>query len=123
MAEREIPKYFDAFRTVEVGSLIVEFSQRLVLKNNGEIVELSPSELSLLAAISPNKYKKTPDIAQMYEFMRYGDVKNTINPQDISPRIHALRQKIEVDPQNPTVIINDFGFGYKIGGKDLEENV
>jgi DNA-binding response OmpR family regulator len=94
------------------GDLVVDFEKNIVLKNR-EAVNLTPSEIKILAALIKYPGKaftraELIDIALGEEFDGFD--------RAIDNHIKNLRQKIEDDSKNPDYVLTIHGLGYKFGG-------
>ncbi len=92
-----------------VGDLEVDLSQRLV-KRHGQIVKLTGTEYKLLAYMVSNKGKLLTHKELLHNVWgtEYGKEKEYIRLF-----IWQLRRKIEKDPSNPQLIVNEPGIGYR----------
>jgi hypothetical protein len=90
--------------TIAIGPLDVDFSQGLVMKSDGTVVQLSEHEQDLLIALDPYNETSKEEIARMAR----------IHPNDVENAIHNLKQKLRTD-KNPIITSST----YKISG-DIE---
>jgi len=92
------------------GGLIVDLSNRVV-KKNGEIVKLTPTEYSLLALFIKNAGKVLTHGYILKEI--WGP---TFEEESQYSRIYVaqLRKKIEDDPTSPKLILTESGIGYRL---------
>jgi len=97
---------------IQYQSLVIYPQQAKVYKSEQEVF-LSPIEYRLLLTFFTHLNQVLTrdqlldgiwDVAQEY-----------INENTLTVYIKRLRQKIEDDPQNPTIIITRRGFGYSVG--------
>ncbi len=82
-------------------------------KLTDKILELSPREFDLLYLLARdrNQVKSTSEIlSQVWGAEYYGE------PQVVYVHIRWLRQKLEVDPNHPSLILTVRGVGYKFSG-------
>jgi DNA-binding response OmpR family regulator len=97
---------------IQAGSLFMDpatHTAKLADKN----LELSPREFDLLYLLARdcNQVKSTPEIlAQVWGAEYFGE------PQVVYVHIRWLRQKLEVDPNHPSMILTIRGVGYKFAG-------
>lgn len=95
-----------------VGGLAIDLQQRSVLCR-GEPVHLTPKEFSLLVELAKHPGRVLthahllravwgPAQAEQVDYLRVA--------------IRALRQKLEVDPASPTLILNEPAVGYRLAG-------
>ena len=94
---------------VQAGSLTIDFPRRLVTKGS-EIVHLSPKEYDLLAKLAQNAGKVMQHRDLLISIWGKSHVEDT---QYLRVFIGQLRQKIEVDPSEPRVILTEPGIGYR----------
>ena len=93
-----------------VGELVIDFGSRRVLKR-GEVVQLTPTEYRLLAALAENA-GRTLSHEQLLE--RVWGAEYTDEPGYVKRYIWYLRQKIEDDPSEPLYVETVRGFGYRL---------
>ena len=84
------------------------------IKKNGKVVNLTPNEFKILAALIkyPNKVFTRDELittALGEDFEGYD--------RSVDSHIKNLRQKIETDSKNPVYVLTIHGIGYKFGGK------
>jgi two-component system, OmpR family, sensor histidine kinase KdpD len=93
-----------------VGSLTIDLHQRMV-RREGEEVHLTPKEYALLVELAKHAGRVLthahllravwgPAQAEQVEYLRVA--------------IRALRQKLEVDPAHPALIVNEPAVGYRL---------
>jgi len=97
----------------EGGNLVIDVEKHEVTKH-GRIVNLTPSEFSILTALvkHPNKVYTREELITLAlgeDFFGYD--------RTIDSHIKNLRQKIEDDPKSPKLIITVHGVGYRFGGE------
>lgn len=98
------------------GSLELSFGQLVIddrakeVRLNGVTLPLTPREYALikLLASEPGRVFSTQEIIE-----RAWSMEKFVSSEDVKKYIYLLRQKLESDPQNPTVIVTVRGFGYK----------
>jgi DNA-binding response OmpR family regulator len=105
-AEAEPPK------KVRGESLCVDFKRREV-QVDGRIVDLTPNEFRLLAALS----RRLGEAVAHQELVRevWGDLRE-VSPSALRRYIWFLRQKIEPDPSSPQRLLTVRGYGYRLEG-------
>lgn len=96
---------------LKVGGLTLDTAQHLV-KLEGEIIELTPIEFSLLECFMKHPYQAFNRLQLMenshgFAFDGY--------ERTIDAHIRNLRRKIEPDPKSPRYILTIYGIGYKMG--------
>lgn len=96
------------------GALQIDLSNYMVMVN-GEEMELTPREFSLLAVLAKNagRVVATEDLLEEAWGEAYANAK-----QNIKPYIHYLRKKIEQDPAAPRWIKTVRGVGYRFNIED-----
>jgi DNA-binding response OmpR family regulator len=90
-----------------------------ILKKDGERVNLSPKEVSILSALCDHEGKPVSQ-NDLYEEVwgnKYGDLTT------VSVHMQRLRRKIEEDPANPRYLTTIYGFGYMFTRGDTSESV
>ena len=109
----------DGQNGVSAGSMIVappfrlDYTRRRVttLDDSDQAIELSRGETSVLACLmsNPNQPLTTTQMARMawnYE------LDSTESAELVRPYIHRLRRKLEVNPNDPSMIVTLRGLGY-----------
>ena len=99
---REEVSYSDAYLTIN-------FAERRVLRD-GEPVKLTKTEYALLSELvsaAPRVATYRHLLEQVWGFEYIGDI------EYLRVYIWHLRRKIEPDPQNPTYVVNEQGYGYR----------
>ena len=96
---------------LEVGTLRLDREQRQVWVN-GRDIELTAMEFDLLSFLmsQPGRVFTRLELLEAVRGETYGGFERSVDSH-----IKRLRQKIESDPQDPTVILTVFGIGYKLG--------
>jgi two-component system KDP operon response regulator KdpE len=97
---------------MEFGSLTVDLSSHIVLKNN-EKIKLTSTEFSLLALFAKNEGRVLTHQYILKEIWGMGYIEQT---QYLRVFIAQLRKKIEDDPSKPTLLNTELGIGYRFGG-------
>jgi DNA-binding response OmpR family regulator len=95
---------------IRVGDLMIDdASKRVELR--GQYVELSPKEfdLILLLAKEPGRVYSNQEI-----LARVWSDSHMATAQDVKQYVYFIRQKLEHDPKNPSLIVTVRGFGYKL---------
>lgn len=93
-------------------SLCVDFKRREVVVD-GDIVDLTPNEFRLLAALS----KRLGEAVSHQELMQevWGDLRE-VSPSALRRYVWFLRQKIEPEPSSPKRLLTVRGYGYRLEG-------
>ncbi len=96
--------------TAVVGNLTIDKKAHQVLRN-GELLSLTPIEFDILwlLASHPGTVYSTDEIFEQVWKEKVYEVNNTV-----MVHIRRLREKIELDAKNPTLIRTVWGVGYKI---------
>jgi two-component system alkaline phosphatase synthesis response regulator PhoP len=91
------------------GAVVLNLDRRSV-QVSGQLVELTPTEFELLAALMRNAGRplSRSQLLDATQGDAYAGYERTIDAH-----IKNLRRKLEADPANPTHILTVFGFGYK----------
>lgn len=95
-----------AFKSRE---LIVDYAQRSV-QFLGEDVKLSPKEFVLLEALC----RHAGQVVTRRQLLLAGWNDPTTDGQNLRTYITLLRQKLEVDPSEPKLIVSETGVGYRL---------
>lgn len=96
-------------KVIRVGDIEIDQTRHEV-KKKGETIELTPTEFKLLATLADSPRRvftrlQLVEEVQGYSFEGY--------ERTIDAHIKNLRQKIEDDPKNPTMIGTVYGVGYR----------
>ncbi|MBI1741516.1 winged helix-turn-helix transcriptional regulator [Candidatus Acetothermia bacterium] len=81
------------------------------VRRAGQIVAISPREFALLSLLAsdPGRVFSSDEILKS----AWGDG-TYLTAEDVKKYIYQLRQKLELNPENPQLIVTIRGFGYKI---------
>lgn len=95
---------------LSLGHLVID-DQAKEVRLNGATLPLTPREYALirLLASEPGRVFSAQEIIEQ----AWG-TERFVSSEDVKKYIYLLRQKLERDPQNPTVIVTVRGFGYKL---------
>ncbi len=104
-AEKEVKRLF------KIGNLEVNL-QSFEVKKDDKPVELTLKEYEILKLLLTHP-DQTFSKQQMYRTV-WGE-EYYYNDNVINVHIRRLREKIEVDPSNPKIVLTMWGFGYKLG--------
>jgi two-component system KDP operon response regulator KdpE len=93
------------------GDMEVDIPSRQV-KRAGEVINLTPTEFNLLVALMRRKGEvlSNEELAKQVWGAQYATEVGFVRRY-----VWHLRQKIEVDPENPRYIHNKHGYGYRFG--------
>ncbi len=94
---------------LEAGTLKVDISTRRITRN-GELIPLTPTEFKLLVTLMrhPGEVISAEDLVREVWGPQYANEIGFVRRY-----IWHLRQKVEVDSENPKFIHNERGFGYR----------
>ncbi|HPS58320.1 MAG TPA: response regulator [Spirochaetota bacterium] len=92
------------------GGLVIDFSRRIVTRQNEEI-KLTPTEYSLLKLLACNAGKVLTHNQIIDELWGLGSQPDT---SYLRVYVLQLRKKIEKDPSNPGILITEPGVGYRL---------
>ncbi|MBU1050767.1 response regulator transcription factor [Candidatus Bipolaricaulota bacterium] len=95
---------------LEVGPVLLDHEQRQV-HISGSLIELTAMEFDLLAFLmaQPGRVFTRLELLEAVRGDAYGGFERSVDSH-----IKRLRQKIEPDPQTPSLILTVFGVGYKL---------
>ena len=98
---------------IEYGSILLDNVAHTV-KKNGNPVDLTPNEYSILHVMmrTPGKLFARKELI----FIVFGE-NYASDERMIDSYIKQLRQKLEDDPKHPALIMTTHGLGYKFGGE------
>lgn len=97
--------------TLTLGDLVIDIAGHKILRD-GVDIQLTPLEFDLLAALA----KKPWQVFTREQLLT--DVWNYRHPADtrlVNVHVQRLRAKIELDPDNPKIVMTVRGVGYKAG--------
>lgn len=97
----------------DFGDLIIDYSARVVKKNNG-VIKLTATEYTLLALMCKNEGKV---LTHHYVLCQVWGPSYQNESQYLRVFVAQLRKKIETDPNRPVHIITESGVGYRFVGK------
>lgn len=101
--------------TIRVGALEIDRAARVVRKN-GELISLSPTEYRLLLSLAERPGEVVPSkalISRVWGNQYAGEA------HYLRLYVRYLRQKLEDDPAKPRYILNRWGSGYTLGTPDI----
>jgi DNA-binding response OmpR family regulator len=99
-------------RRLELRQLTVDVARHEVTVR-GSLVNLTPKEFELLTALGSHCDKAVSREQLLKEIWGFNEHGNT---RTLDVHIGRLRQKIEKDPAEPTIIVTVPGYGYKLKG-------
>jgi two-component system, OmpR family, response regulator len=97
---------------LKFGEIEIDIGRHLVVEG-GEIISLTPKEFDLLAFLGRNKglvFSREQLLEKVWGYEFAGDTRT------VDVHIRWLREKIEVDPAKPRLIVTVRGTGYKLEG-------
>lgn len=93
---------------LEIGNFRLDFN-RYELYKNGKLIDLTIREFDLIKFLAsrPNKvFSRQNLLESVWDYEYYGDVRT------VDVTVRRLREKVEDDPSEPTVIMTKRGVGY-----------
>lgn len=90
------------------------YSKSLMLLKDNQEIDLTAAEYKVLAALMKNK-GQILSREQLIEQAFGGDYEGY--DRNMDSFIKRIRQKIEVDPKNPKLLVTKYGAGYIFGGE------
>ncbi|MCS7197469.1 MAG: response regulator transcription factor [Candidatus Bipolaricaulota bacterium] len=95
--------------TLSFGQLVIDNRAKEV-RLNGVALPLTPREYALLTLLvsEPGRVFSAQEIIE-----RAWGTERFVPSEDVKKYVYLLRQKLERDPRNPTLIVTVRGFGYK----------
>lgn len=107
-----VPKLDEESRVLNFGDLSIDLDRREILKH-GEILGVRPKEFELFLYMAQNRGKALSRERILQEVWDWNYVGES---RTVDVHIRWLRQKIEVDPANPTRLVTVRGSGYMFEG-------
>ncbi len=93
---------------LRIGDFVLDFN-RYELYKNGKLIDLTIREFDLIKflASKPNKvFSRQNLLESVWDYEYYGDVRT------VDVTVRRLREKVEDDPSEPTIIMTKRGVGY-----------
>ncbi len=108
---RRAGKTIPTGKTLKVADIVLDRDSREVLVAERSIIDLTPSEFDLLAALmtSPGRVFSRLDLLDVIQGARYEGYERTIDTH-----VKNLRAKLEDDPRQPRHIETVYGVGYRL---------
>lgn len=97
--------------TLNLSDLTIDIAGHQVLRNNVEI-SLTPLEFDLLAALAKKPWQVFTREQLLTEVWNY---RHPADTRLVNVHVQRLRAKIELDPDNPQIVMTVRGVGYKAG--------
>jgi two-component system response regulator MtrA len=98
-------------RHLQVGDVIIDVAGHQVTRA-GETIPLTPLEFDLLVALASKPaqvFDRESLLEQVWGYRHAGDTRL------VNVHVQRLRSKIELDPENPQIVVTVRGVGYKAG--------
>ena len=96
---------------LDVGDLSIDVAGHVV-RRGGDMIPLTPLEFDLLVALARKPWQvfsREVLLEQVWGYRHAGDTRL------VNVHVQRLRSKIELDPENPEVVLTVRGVGYKAG--------
>ncbi|WP_121194091.1 MtrAB system response regulator MtrA [Motilibacter peucedani] len=100
-----------AAEALQIGDLSIDLAGHSV-RRNGEIINLTPLEFDLLAALARKPWQVFSREVLLEQVWGYRHAADT---RLVNVHVQRLRAKIERDPEHPEVVVTVRGVGYKAG--------
>lgn len=97
--------------TVGKGQIVIDQQKREV-QVRGEVVDLTPIEYKLLVILAEHAGRVVEH--EMLLRAVWGQEYTKDNSDYLKVYIWHLRRKLEVDPRNPTLLLTEWGVGYRL---------
>jgi two-component system response regulator MtrA len=96
---------------LRIGDVVIDVSGHSVTRD-GTVVPLTPLEFDLLVALAGRPHQvfdRESLLEQVWGYRHAGDTRL------VNVHVQRLRSKIEIDPENPKIVLTVRGVGYKAG--------
>jgi two-component system, OmpR family, response regulator MtrA len=100
--------------SLQIGDLAIDVAGHSVTRR-GTPIALTPLEFDLLVCLARNPRKVFTREVLLEQVWGYRHAADT---RLVNVHVQRLRAKIEVDPENPTIVVTVRGVGYKAGTAD-----
>ena len=97
--------------TIQVGDLVIDVAGHSV-KRGATSISLTVLEFKLLLTLAKRPWQVFTREALLEEVWEY---KNAADTRLVNVHVQRLRAKVEVDPENPEIVVTVRGVGYKAG--------
>jgi two-component system response regulator MtrA len=100
--------------SLRIGDLTIDVTGHEV-RRNGELIALTPLEFELLVTLAQSPgtvLSREVLLEQVWGYRHAADTRL------VNVHVQRLRAKVELDPENPTVVLTVRGVGYKAGSPD-----
>src|SRR6185295_5987568 len=112
LLRRAAAPHLPAIELYQFGDIKVDF-RRAEVYRKGELVEMSAREFKLLCCFIENR---TCALSRDELLDRVWGQDSLSSPRTVDVHIAWLRQKLEVNPSQPQIILTVHGIGYKFAG-------
>ena len=96
---------------LQIGNIKIDQIEHSIIRD-GEVIALTRLEFDLLVALAKEPGRVFTREALLSEVWGYRPATDT---RLVNVHIQRLRSKVEIDPENPTIILTVRGVGYKAG--------
>ena len=97
--------------TIQVGDLVIDVAGHSV-KRGASSISLTVLEFKLLLTLAKRPWQVFTREALLEEVWEY---QNAADTRLVNVHVQRLRAKVEVDPENPEIVVTVRGVGYKAG--------
>jgi two-component system response regulator MtrA len=97
--------------TLQLGDLAIDVAGHTV-KRDGALIALTPLEFDLLVCLARRPWQVFTREMLLEQVWGY---RHSADTRLVNVHVQRLRSKIEVDPENPEVVLTVRGVGYKAG--------
>jgi two-component system response regulator MtrA len=97
--------------TIQVGDLVIDVAGHSV-KRGATSISLTVLEFKLLLTLAKRPWQVFSREALLEEVWEY---QNAADTRLVNVHVQRLRAKVEVDPENPEIVVTVRGVGYKAG--------
>ncbi len=101
----------DGTQLIEVGDLLINLDAALVQRGN-ESLNLTPTEYRLLVYLTRHKGQAMSRRQLLLDV--WDDAGEVENEQTVNVHIRRLREKVELNPSKPSLILTVPGIGYRL---------
>lgn len=102
----------DSSAVIKIGCITLDCDRRIVMKN-GESIELTGREFDVIELLMKNPgrvYSRENLLNIIWGYDYQGDVRT------VDVHVHRLRDKLEINPSEPEMIMTKWGVGYYFKG-------
>jgi two-component system response regulator MtrA len=101
----------DVPETLTIGDLTIDVAGHIV-RRNGTALSLTPLEFDLLVCLARKPWQVFTREVLLEQVWGYRHAADT---RLVNVHVQRLRSKVEVDPENPKIVLTVRGVGYKAG--------